>query len=1492
MNMRSRTDLSIGTLRLLALLLVAAHGLLTAAPAEAEGGLCKWEGGPGVAGGQAACAIEDCIGNGGNARCEAPKPAPPAGVPEGLLGPGNWVYNMCDEQPAHMANVAKWCTSADGTWYVSPGWNTECRDLPPDILGSGGGATSSEDRAVSISDKFVGLGGSCGTTLQSDTGWGTTIGPNSFCWSGGSDFVGSLIVNEKRQRHYEHQACQGGIKITMMRQRGVECPKSYRSRTSNGALQCYLPGETVCPVANPVSPTSGAKLQVEVDYRPSGASQLEFVRRYSSIGRYRPTGLTMSGIAAADEFLADDYWRHNYDRRLHLVTGNAQLLAVAHREDGSVRSFDQTGRQIENRTGAGDKLASASGGNWQLTLANRSVETYSSTGRLLSIRSSAGQLTTMNYNGNGKLGTVTGPFGHELQFAYDTSGRLTSLTLPDNSVIQYGYDTSNRLTNVTYPDTTSKTYHYEDNTGRWLLTGITDQINQRYSTYTYDTSGRVTVSEHAGGAERYEFAYSATTPVTTMKDPDGATRVLSFVNAAGIYKAGSSSLPGASCGIVKAATYDTDGNIASKTDFNDNQSQFTFDPLRNLEISRTEAVGTPRERTVTTQWHPTFHLPTQIDESDRRTSFTYDLFGNVLTRSVTDLATNQTRTSTYTYNAKGQVLTIDGPRTDVNDVTTYTYHECTYGGECGQIVTVQDAAGHTTTYLTYGAHGQPLTLTDANNTLITLAYDSRQRLISREVGGELTQMSYYDTGLLKRVTAPDASYLEYTYDVAHRLTRVEDGDGNRITYTLDAAGNRTVENVYDPSQALARMQGHLYDVLGRLLSDVDSDNNTVAYTYDLNGNMDSVIDQEFRQTTNGYDELNRLTSTVDPVGGLVQYDYTARDELQAVTDARSLTTSYQYNGFGDLTQLDSPDTGVTQYARDAAGNLHQSTDARSKSATYAYDALGRVTQVLYSDQTITFAYDQGTSGKGALTQVTDASGSTSWTYTAHGRVAGKVQLVGSQSFSVGYGHNAAGQLSQLTTPSGQVIGYSYGNGRPSAITINGTALLSGVLYSPFGPTRGWNWANATLAVREYDLDGRIVTIDSAGLSTYSFFNDGTIQSWSDDAGALPAGPAGLTQFVVDSDSNQLSSSSGLEVRTYQYDAAGNITSDGTRSFAYNDAGRMISATSGGTTVTYALNGLGQRVRKTAGSESRYFVYDEAGHLLGEYGNGGTLIQETVWLGDIPVAVLQPNGSGGVNVFYVHTDHLNTPRRISRPSDNAILWRWDADPFGTSAANEDPDGDNNLFAYHLRFPGQYFDPETGLHYNYMRDGYDPASGRYTQSDPIGLKGGLNTYAYVNGNPILLFDSLGLKVEVRCRSVGNPSNMSFRAMVAAAFGGEHCFLVVSCETPKQIPETTISYPSSATVTDSKYSNIGAYRPMTVFPPASEWKDGQPCPTCEFEQCILNEAIDLQASNYHMSNYDAIRGPNSNSFAKRLVEKCGGVIRGTPPPTGWQSADQVGF
>jgi RHS repeat-associated protein len=184
---------------------------------------------------------------------------------------------------------------------------------------------------------------------------------------------------------------------------------------------------------------------------------------------------------------------------------------------------------------------------------------------------------------------------------------------------------------------------------------------------------------------------------------------------------------------------------------------------------------------------------------------------------------------------------------------------------------------------------------------------------------------------------------------------------------------------------------------------------------------------------------------------------------------------------------------------------------------------------------------------------------------------------------------------------------------------------------------------------------------------------------------------------------------------------------------------MASASNAGTTAAYTYNALGQRIRRATSGATTLYVYDEAGRLTGEYTAAGSLIQETVWLGDIPVATLRPNGAGGVSLFYVHTDHLSTPRLVTDTSSN-IRWRWDSDPFGTTPPNQNPAG-LGTFEYNLRFPGQQYDAVVGLHYNYFRD-YDPAIGRYAESDPIGLLGGMNTYAYANSNPVRVADPLGL------------------------------------------------------------------------------------------------------------------------------------------------------
>jgi RHS repeat-associated protein len=188
---------------------------------------------------------------------------------------------------------------------------------------------------------------------------------------------------------------------------------------------------------------------------------------------------------------------------------------------------------------------------------------------------------------------------------------------------------------------------------------------------------------------------------------------------------------------------------------------------------------------------------------------------------------------------------------------------------------------------------------------------------------------------------------------------------------------------------------------------------------------------------------------------------------------------------------------------------------------------------------------------------------------------------------------------------------------------------------------------------------------------------------------------------------------------------------------------------GNSATNYVSNALGQLIEKSGYGGTIQLVYDEAGHLLGEYASNGALIEETIWMDDLPVATLRPSGST-VAVYYVHTDHLGAVRKVTRPSDNGLMWRWDPDTYGSIAANSNPAG-LGTFVYNLGFPGQYYLPETGIYYNMYRD-YDPQTGRYIESDPIGLRGGINTYAYVGNQPTNYSDPRGLLKQCRAGLAG--------------------------------------------------------------------------------------------------------------------------------------------
>lgn len=1174
-----------------------------------------------------------------------------------------------------------------------------------------------------------------------------------------------------------------------------------------------------CAVGNPVNPGYPNKFQVETDLVLPGEHPLRIERTYNSAGKDQ-------GAAVGTR------WRGHYFQALAPKIGLQMATVFAHRPDGRTLFFTlmkngaavpltpydaaatwQTDADTDDRL---TRVADAGGTtlSWQYYVAKSDeTEHYDAGGRLTAIVHRAGNTHALAYDGNGRLVTVTDTFGRQLAMSYDTAGRVATIADPAGQVYQYAHDATGNLTAVTFPGGGTRTYLYNETalTGGAdlpdVLTGIVDENGARFANFGYDSIRRPVLTEHAGGANRYTLSYSGTS--TTITDPLGTVRTHVYTNFLGVAKPTSITQPCESCGggTSSATSYDANGNVTSRTDFNGKKVCYAHDLTRNLETARVEGIlaaetcstvlATPPNRAdvrkVTTTWHPTYRLPTTVTEpapgGTRTTTFSYDAAGNPVQKAQVAPAndgsgTTVSRTWSWTYGSLGRMLTATDPD---GRITTYGYYADNdpNPGRRGQVQTVTNALGHVTQVTAYDAAGRPASTVDPNGLATDLTYDPRGRLSNRSVGGEQSSYVYDAAGQLTGVVLPDASTLTYSYDAAHRLIRIQDGLGNRIEYTLDAAGNRMQERLYDAGGTLARTRSRAFNALNRLAQDLGAQGQSTTYGYDGNSNLTASTDPLNRTTAHSYDALNRLTQVLDPAGGTTQYGYDAGGQLAQVTDPRGLATVYTYDGLGRLIRQTSPDTGTTGSTYTAAGHLATRTDARGVTATHTVDALGRLTATVYSrsgtpSETHTYSYDTGANALGRLTQLTDPAATTTWTYTPHGRVAGKTQVGGGVSRTLTYGYHAAGQLATLTTPSGQQIGYAYLNGRVVSVTVNGTPLASGIVTTPFGPVGAWQWGNGRYTFRDYDGDGRL---------TRWTFRNGTDLLRSDvsfDAAsritalADPLAPARSGAYQYDAlDRLTLAQQGSPVTRTWQYgyDALGNRTAAqvdaavttltyaaGSQqlqqvaggsvpgylvgrtnvSFGYNNANRLTTITGDGVPLaSYAVNGLGQRIAKTVAGVTTHFVYDEQGRLIGEYDATGQLIQETVWLDDLPLATLRPTGTGNptpIAIHYVHADHLGTPRAVTRPGDDQLLWRWDnAEPFGNSAPDENPSG-LGTFSYHLRFPGQFYDAETGLHYNYFRD-YDPAIGRYSQSDPIGINGGLNTYAYVWGDPLQYSDSTG-------------------------------------------------------------------------------------------------------------------------------------------------------
>lgn len=1176
-------------------------------------------------------------------------------------------------------------------------------------------------------------------------------------------------------------------------------------------------------------------------------------------------------------------WAFTFDQRLfQYPDGAIAIRSGCGRRDKFVFSG---GAYVTPQGGSQGQLTAKGDGTFEFRYRDGNSDIYDAMGRLIARVSRNGAKQEFTYDSRGKLplvgtsphavdpgapmvvayqprvikieergadGVLTGYFA-DIEYS-DSTGRITKITTSDGRELTYTHDTAGtgtkgNLVGVSGLSDYSQTFAYADANDAHNLTTITDGTGAQAVVNTYDTQDRVKTQTEGGS--QFSFAYPAL----------GVTDITETVrNASGTLIQTR----------VSRREYNAQDYLVKEVDPLGNEARYQYDA--NNQLKRTElwentagtltllkaidstysSTGQPLTEQVTLDsgekvtttwtydqgWVQSEQTASSASTQTFRTEYTFVRDASNIPRAIASVKQRKDDgtfvTTTYTYCSAVEaaaadstcpdislVKSIDGPRTDVSDITQFSYYGAASVSGCGQstgdchhrgdLRSVTNALSQSALMLKYDASGKPVKVQNANGVVSEMTYHPRGWLSQLAIRGDDEASTADDTitayqmdgrGNLTQVTTPDGNTVTMIYDARDRLTTVRDQANNELRFSLDSVGNRLSESAYDPNNSQKRVQASAFDKLDRLIELTGSTTaQKTKISYDAGGRAVKVVDPNLVELIQTYDDLDRVTTAVSDavVGGInatTQYRYDAVGNLREVIDPKGLSTTYAYDALSRLTSQSSPDTGATTYTYDEAGNRITQTDARGITTTYSYDALNRVTSAVYpiASENNQYVYDTvnpiceagETFAVGRLTRLVDQSGTTDYCYDRLGNVVRKVQTTAGHAFVLRYAYTLGGQLQAMTYPDGTQVDYvrdTQSRIQEIGAAIAGGArqvLLGSATYVPAGPASGWTYGNGRVMVRTFDKDYRASTIKDAGaggldlgfrydnagqltqLTNAALSSTPTARYGYDTLGRLlthqDSASAPLETYTYDPTGNRTSAALGTaaaQIYAYPtsshrleavgavargYDPAGNRISVGgtAREFVYNNAGRMASIKySGVVKATYNYNALGEQVQRTAGTDA-VFVYDETGRLVGQYTAAGAPIQQYVWMDDQPVGVISSD-----TLLYVEPDHLGTPRAVIDPVQQKAVWTWDlaSEAFGATLPNVDPDADGTSFVYDLRFPGQRYDSITGLHYNYYRD-YAAGSGRYVQSDPIGLAGGISTYSYVGADPLSVVDVYGL------------------------------------------------------------------------------------------------------------------------------------------------------
>lgn len=1033
------------------------------------------------------------------------------------------------------------------------------------------------------------------------------------------------------------------------------------------------------------------------------------------------------------------------DREGNAIDYDSTGKAIAYADRNNVKvtlQYDASGK----RTGVIDHLGAQ-------------VLTYEYTGsQITAVRDAANRKVSFQYTGN-NLVKLTDALGNIWTYTYDSVGKLTGIVDPHNRSTTITYNPNGRVASIKDQDKIGVDYVYDY-----------DSSKREYYTRQASSGGKVVETWYDEDGMAIRVDSNAKTIQTTQKDG----RSIIIMDARGNKTVNEydewNNLTKVTYadGTYTAYQYDpSNSNILSGTNERGVTNKREFDGKGNL-IRVTEAVGRPEQRV---------------------TEYTYDAYGNRTSAKRLGNAVTAEAVTSYTYDDKGNVLSVTDPE---GNKTQYTYDAAS------NLVIFQDARGKNWNY-TYNTHRQLLTFTDPLGNNARYEYDKTGKVVKAINAKNKTRVFTYDAeNRLVRTTDPQGSSIEYTYnpdgerskivdrsskaitfeyDIEGQLSKATDGNGDafQLTYGDEASGlNQLLTKVTYPTFAV----DFKYDARGRNTQQVKaltpSKSFQTLFGYDVANGKTSVTDKEGKLTQSEYDGLGRVIKFTDQAKKVTEYAYDARDNLISLKDANGNTTRFEYDRRNLLTKVRRPLGQTTLYSYDAMGKLTQRIDAKGQKLTYSYDDAGRpITEKQYTSanalaKSIDYSYD----AMGNVTSYDDGATSATYTYDDLNRKASETVNYGGFSLTYGYSYYANGQKKSYTGPDGVTYTYAYDSaGQLSSIqTPSGQITYSNYQWLaptqvslPGGTTQQYsfdNWMRATAIVSKdpgqntllnylYTYDGMnniLSRTTEHGEYKYSY-ND--IYQLSQAVSPV----AGTEGFTYDATGNRLTDTkvagnwvynkndalTSYGNTTLEYDANGNVTrrtvNGEITDYVYDTANRLVQVKDGNSNLIaeYTYDPFGRRLSKSVASGTTYFLNADEG-LVGEYDATG--VQRVAygwrpggqWSTD-PVFMRTSTG-----YYFYHNDHLGVPQKLTAV-DGTVVWSAKYSAFGVATVEAASTVTSNL-----RLPGQYFDQETGLHYNYVRY-YDPATGRYLQPDPIGLAGGINLYSYVNANPVNLLDPTG-------------------------------------------------------------------------------------------------------------------------------------------------------